>query len=343
MTDGDQKLAEIEGRAKVAIEGAASFPDLEQAKAPFVGRKGELQALFRIIPTLPADERGTFGKRINALKEAVEGFVQARSAALRAAQLELELAENAIDVTLPGRPQATCPPHPLTATLEEIESVFRSMGFAVAEGPEVEWEALNFDALNFPPNHPARDMQDTFFVDSGGTGPQVLRTHTSPVQIRTMLQHDPPVRIICPGRVYRSETQDASHSAVFHQVEGLMVGEGVSFAQLKGVLQHVVTELFGTDELRFRPSYFPFTEPSAEVDMRWKMADGRDRWLEILGCGMVDPEVFKAVGYPAEVTGWAFGMGVERMAMLRHGVDDIRHFFSGDLRFLRQFAGVDAR
>jgi phenylalanyl-tRNA synthetase alpha chain len=344
MEDGDQQLADIESQARTAIAAAASFAELDQIKAPFVGRKGEVQGLFRLIPTLDPSERGSFGKRINALKQAIEGFVEARGDELRGAARDDELADNAVDVTLPGRAQPICPPHPLTATLLEIEAVFSAMGFSVAEGPEVEWEALNFDALNFPPNHPARDMQDTFFVQpEGDAAKQVLRTHTSPVQVRTMLQHDPPIRVICPGRVYRSETQDASHSAVFHQVEGLMVGEGVSFAELKGVLQHVVRELFGTDELRFRPSFFPFTEPSAEVDMRWTAPDGRRRWLEIMGCGMVDPAVFRSVGYPEGVTGWAFGMGVERMAMLRHGVDDIRHFFSGDLRFLRQFAGADAR
>lgn len=343
MSDGERRLADIEDRARAAILSAGSFAELDQLKAPFIGRKGEVQDLFKTIPTLDPAERGAFGKRINALKQAIEGFVGDRAEALRSVARDSELADNAIDVTLPGRPQPVRPAHPLTATLQEIEDVFVRMGFAVAEGPEVEWEALNFDALNFPPNHPARDMQDTFFMDAPGAATQVLRTHTSPVQVRTMLQHDPPVRVICPGRVYRSETQDASHSAVFHQVEGLMVGKGVSFAHLKGVIKHVVNELFGTDELRFRPSYFPFTEPSAEVDMRWTTADGRSRWLEVLGCGMVDPEVFRAVGYPEDVTGWAFGMGVERMAMLRHGVDDIRHFFSGDLRFLAQFAGADAR
>lgn len=343
MSDGEQRLAEIEDKARAAIAGAASFAELDQLKAPFIGRKGEVPALFKLIPTLQPAERGAFGQRINSLKQTIEGFVEQRHGELQGAARDAELADNAIDVTLPGRPQPVRPAHPLTATLQEIEDVFATMGFAVAEGPEVEWESYNFDALNFPPNHPARDMQDTFFIEAPGVATQVLRTHTSPVQVRTMLEHDPPIRVICPGRVYRSETQDASHSAVFHQVEGLMVGPGVSFAELKGVLTHVVSELFGTDELRFRPSYFPFTEPSAEVDMRWTTPDGRSRWLEILGCGMVDPQVFRAVGYPEDVTGWAFGMGVERMAMLRHGVDDIRHFFSGDLRFLAQFAGADAR
>lgn len=344
------RLAELEAEASAAVNDAADAETLQQAKARFLGRKGQVQELFRAIPTLPPDQRKSFGQQINALKETIEGFVAERSAALKAADRAEELSAHSVDITLPGRELIAAPPHPITATLDEIEALFSAMGFQVADGPEIELDRFNFEALNFPADHPARDMQDTFFVEELGPNPAVLRTHTSPVQIRAMLQYDPPVRVICPGRVYRCDTPDASHSPVFHQVEGLMVGEQVSFAELKGILQHAIQSLFGTDKLRFRPSFFPFTEPSAEVDMACVFCDQggcpvckKTGWIEILGAGMVDPEVFAAVGYPPDkVTGWAFGMGIERIAMLRHGIRDIRLFFEGDLRFLSQFDGMGA-
>ncbi len=339
--------AALEAAARQEIAAAAAPEALQQAKSHYLGRKGRVQALFRAIPTLPPEERKGFGQRVNALKGAIEEAVTARAEELERAAHSAELSEHAVDVTLPGRPPEATPLHPITATLEEVEAVFARLGFSVADGPEAEYDRFNFEALNFPPDHPARDMQDTFFVAGEGDEPLVLRTHTSPVQVRVMLQYDPPVRVICPGRVYRCDTADASHSPVFHQVEGLMVGEGVSFAELKGVLKHAVRELFGTEHLRFRPSFFPFTEPSAEVDMACVFCGQkgcgvckRTGWIEILGAGMVDVNVFSAVGYPDDVTGWAFGMGIERIAMLRHGIDDIRLFFGGDLRFLEQFHGT---
>lgn len=346
----DQKSAEpaeLEAAARREIAAAGDAEGLQQAKARYLGRKGRVQALFGAIPGLQPEERRGFGQRINAVKDAIEAAVAARAEALEQASHRAELAAHAVDVTLPGRRPALAPVHPITAALAQVESVFSRLGFEVADGPEVEYDDFNFTALNFPPDHPARDMQDTLFVADPGDVPKVMRTHTSPVQVRTMLQHDPPVRVICPGKVYRRDTPDASHSPVFHQVEGLMVGHGVSFAELKGVLRHAVKELFGTDRLRFRASFFPFTEPSAEVDMECFKCGGagcglcgRSGWIEILGSGMVDPNVFRAVGYPEDVTGWAFGMGVERIAMLLHGIDDIRLFYGGDLRFLAQFSGL---
>ena len=348
MSDGSSAdPAALEVAARREIAAAADPEALQQAKSHYLGRKGKVPALFRVIPTLAPEERKGFGQRINRLKQRIEAAVTERGEELERAAHAAELAEHTVDVTLPGRRPAAAPLHPISATLEEVEAVFAKLGFAVADGPEVEYDRFNFEALNFPPEHPARDMQDTFFVAGDGDEPLVLRTHTSPVQVRVMLQYDPPVRVICPGRVYRCDTADASHSPVFHQVEGLMVGHGVSFAELKGVLRHTIRELFGTEQLRFRPSFFPFTEPSAEVDMACVFCGQkgcavckRTGWIEILGSGMVDVNVFSAVGYPEDVTGWAFGMGIERIAMLRHGIDDIRLFFGGDLRFLEQFHGT---
>jgi phenylalanyl-tRNA synthetase alpha chain len=291
---------------------------------------------------LPKEDRPAAGQAINQAKQQLQAEIEGRKAALAAAQLEVRLAAERIDVTLPGRGAPAGGPHPVTRTLERIEAIFASAGFAVAEGPEVEDDYHNFEALNIPAHHPARAMHDTFYFPDG----RLLRTHTSPVQIRVMRNAQPPLKVIAPGRVYRCDS-DLTHTPMFHQVEGFMVDEHVSFADLKGVL-HAFLQAFFEKKLRvrFRPSYFPFTEPSAEVDMECVICAGegcrvckQTGWLEVLGCGMIHPEVFRHVDIDSErFTGYAFGMGVERLAMLRYGVNDLRLFFENDLRFLRQFA-----
>ncbi|MBI3080052.1 MAG: phenylalanine--tRNA ligase subunit alpha [candidate division NC10 bacterium] len=313
---------------------------LEDLRVRYLGRRGSLTAILRGLGDLPPEARPVVGQRANAVKAAIEGALEARRLALRAAA-RVGLAADRLDSTLPGRPPMLGGLHPLTATLEDILEIFASLGFAVAEGPEVELDYYNFEALNIPKDHPARDMQDTFYI----TDEVLLRTHTSPVQVRVMEAQPPPVRVVVPGKVYRRDA-DVTHSPMFHQVEGLLVDEGVTFADLKGTLTAFVRLFFGeATRLRFRPSFFPFTEPSAEVDISCVICRGagcrvcsQGGWLEILGAGMVDPEVFRFVGYDSErFTGFAFGMGVERIAMLRYGIDDIRLFFENDLRFLEQF------
>jgi phenylalanyl-tRNA synthetase alpha chain len=312
---------------------------LENAKARYLGKEGSLTGLLKGLGKLSPEERPKAGARINEVKQQIEAALQARRDALQQQALNARLAAEALDVTLPGRGTATGGLHPVTLALERIESLFHSIGYAVAEGPEIESDFYNFTALNIPEDHPARAMHDTFYVD----GQHVLRTHTSPIQIRYMQGHVekyrqmetlPDIRIVAPGRVYRVDS-DATHSPMFHQVEGLWVGSRVSFADLKGVVADFLRNYFETDDLkvRFRPSFFPFTEPSAEMDMSWG-----DRWLEIGGCGMVHPNVLRHVGIDSEkYTGFAFGMGVERLAMLRYGVNDLRLFFENDLQFLKQF------
>ncbi len=335
------ELSEMTQKAVTEIGQADSEDALLQAKARYIGKKGALQNILRNLANLPGEDRPAAGKAANDAKTSIQDAVTTRSAQLLQAAQTLELESNRIDITLPGRKVQSGGRNPILMVLEQIKDIFLHMGFRISSGPEVEWEKFNFEALNFPEEHPARDMQDTIFVN-----PQVvLRTHTSPVQVRTMLYHEPPIKVICPGRVFRSDTPDASHSPVFHQVEGLVVGKDISFAQLKGTLREFVKLFFGTDELRFRPSFFPFTEPSAEVDMRCVFCGGGGckvckgtGWVEILGAGMVDPNVFLSVGYdPDQVTGFAFGMGVERMAMLKYGVPDIRLYYESNVRFLRQF------
>ncbi len=315
--------------AERALSEAESEAEVHQRKAPFVGRNGELPALFGRLRDLPKEQRGPVGKQINEVRGRVDALVKAR---LDALALE-GLRGDEIDVTLPGRPRAAGHLHLLTRTWEEIASIFVGMGFNVVQGPEVETDFRNFEALNIPADHPARAMQDTFYLDNGS----VLRTHTSPVQVRVMESQPPPVRVVCPGWVYRRDEVDATHSPVFSQVEGLWVDDDVSFADLKGVLASFVREFFGPKtEFRFRSSYFPFTEPSAELDIRWG-----DSWLEVLGSGMVHPNVFSKVrsdAYdPAQVQGFAFGMGIERLTMLRYGIQDLRVLFECDPRFLAQF------
>ena len=304
--------------------------ELEQVKARYLGKEGSLTALLKGLGKLSAEQRPAAGARINEVKQAIEAALQQRRDALQQNKLTQKLAAESLDVTLPGRGMGTGGLHPVTRTLERIEQLFHSVGFATASGPEIESDFYNFTALNIPENHPARAMHDTFYID-----PQhVLRTHTSPVQVRYMETHPPPLKIISSGRVYRVDS-DATHSPMFHQVEGLWVDEQISFANLKGVVQDFLQRFFEKDDLqvRFRPSFFPFTEPSAEMDMSWNGG-----WLEIGGCGMVHPNVFKQVNIDSEkYLGFAFGLGVERLAMLRYGVNDLRMFYESDLRFLKQF------
>ncbi len=304
---------------------------LEQVKAHYLGKSGVLTELLKGLGKLPAKQRPAEGQRINQAKEALEAALENRRNALKARKLEAQLAHDALDVTLPGRGLGVGGLHPVTRTLERIETLFKSMGFMIAEGPEIETDYYNFTALNQPENHPARSMHDTFYLDDGK---HLLRTHTSPIQIRYMEKHKPPLKIIAPGRVYRVDL-DATHSPMFHQIEGLWVDEQVSFADLKGVVSEFLLRFFEREDLkvRFRPSFFPFTEPSAEVDMSFG-----EGWLEVGGCGMVHPNVFKYVNIDSEkYQGFAFGLGPDRLAMLRYGVKDLRLFFENDLRFLKQF------
>lgn len=328
-------LEQILPEAQQAFAACETINDLEQAKARYLGKSGVLTEQLKGLGKLSAEERPTAGAAINVVKQGVEDALKARRDALLNAEQAKQLASESLDVTLPGRSRGQGGLHPVTLTLNRIEQLFHSIGFAVAEGPEIESDFYNFTALNIPEDHPARAMHDTFYVDDK----HVLRTHTSPVQVHYMQdalkdKSGPPLKIIAPGRVYRVDS-DATHSPMFHQVEGLWVDENISFANLKGVVQDFLQRFFERDDLqvRFRPSFFPFTEPSAEMDMSWNGG-----WLEIGGCGMVHPEVFKHVGIDSEkYRGFAFGLGVERLTMLRYGVNDLRLFFDNDLRFLKQF------
>jgi phenylalanyl-tRNA synthetase alpha chain len=317
-------------QGKQAAEQATSAQDLDQVRVQYLGKKGHLTQLLKGLGKLSAEERPAAGAKINEAKDELSNELNARKEQLESAALEAKLAAEQVDVTLPGRGQTLGGLHPVTKTMERIEAFFSSIGYSVEEGPEIEDDYHNFEALNIPAHHPARAMHDTFYFDVH----TLLRTHTSPVQVRTMEAQKPPIRIICPGRVYRCD-YDQTHSPMFHQVEGLLIDKEISFADLKGTLEQFLREFFEEDvKVRFRPSYFPFTEPSIEVDI--DRGDGK--WLEVLGCGMVHPKVLEMSGIdPEEYTGFAFGMGVERFAMLRYGVDDLRLFFENDLRFLGQF------
>ena len=325
-----QNLEQILTDAQRDFAACNTLVDLEQAKAKYLGKSGALTDLLKGLGQLSNEERPAAGAAINVVKQGVEQALQAKRDAILAAEQAQKLASETLDVTLPARGAARGGLHPVTLTLQRIEALFHSIGFEVAEGPEIETDFYNFTALNIPEDHPARAMHDTFYVDDQ----HVLRTHTSPVQVHFMQDREPPLRIIAPGRVYRVDS-DATHSPMFHQVEGLWVDDQVSFANLKGVVQDFLQRFFERDDLvvRFRPSFFPFTEPSAEMDMSWNGG-----WLEIGGCGMVHPNVLGHVGIDAEkYRGFAFGLGVERLAMLRYGVNDLRLFFENDLRFLKQF------
>lgn len=325
-----QQLSDLMQAAASAIDAAADLAALDAVRVAYLGKKGALTLRAKAVSQLPVGERPAAGQEINIAKQALQERLNTRREVLDDAALEAALAGEAVDVTLPGRGMSIGGRHPVTRAMARIESIFRGAGFGVRSGPEIEDDFHNFTALNFPANHPARAEHDTFFLPGG----MLLRTHTSPVQIRSMVEEGVPIRIIAPGRVYRCDS-DQTHTPMFHQVEGLVVDRGVSLANLKAVLHQFVESFFEREaELRFRPSYFPFTEPSAEVDVLWE----KGKWLEILGCGMVHPNVLESAGIDAEeFTGYAFGMGVERLAMLRYGVTDLRTFFENDLRFLRQF------
>jgi len=337
-----EALATLEQQARQAIAAATDLKILDDIRVQYMGKKGLLTEQLKQLGKLPADERPQAGQAINVAKKQVQAAIEARKTELQSAALAEQLASERIDVTLPGRGQQSGGLHPVTRTLQRIERLFAGMGFESVSGPEIEDDYHNFEALNIPAHHPARAMHDTFYVDAH----RVLRTHTSPVQIRVMETQKPPFRVIAPGRVYRCDS-DLTHTPMFHQVEGLLVDENVSFADLKGLLDEFLKHFFERDDLsvRFRPSYFPFTEPSAEVDIECVMCAGEGcrvcshtGWLEVLGCGMVHPNVFEHVGVDNEqYTGLAFGMGVERLTMLKYGVNDLRLFFENDLRFLQQF------
>ncbi len=336
------ELQKLVDEALQAVNGSDDLRALDDIRVHYLGKKGLLTEQMKSLGKLSPEERPKAGQAINEAKQGVQQALQARKEALEQQALNAKLAAEAVDVTLPGRSGGSGGLHPVTRTLERIQALFSQLGFEVAEGPEIEDDYHNFEALNIPESHPARAMHDTFYFDAH----TVLRTHTSPVQIRTMESKQPPLRVIAPGRVYRCDS-DLTHTPMFHQVEGLMVDEDVSFADLKGIMDQFLRSFFEKDlQVRFRPSYFPFTEPSAEADIQCVMCGGEGcrvcshtGWIEILGCGMVHPEVFRHVGIDSEkYSGFAFGLGVERMAMLRYGVNDLRLFFENDLRFLRQFA-----
>jgi phenylalanyl-tRNA synthetase alpha chain len=337
-----ENVETIVERALADFERAADPAALENAKARYLGKSGELTALLKSLGRLPVEARKGAGQAINAAKERLEQALEARRAALADEKLQEKLAEEALDVTLPGRGRGRGGLHPVIRTWQRVEQIFRSIGFDVADGPEIETDWYNFTALNQPENHPARSMHDTFYVelnDASGT-PLLLRTHTSPMQVRYARMHHPPIKVIAPGRTYRVDS-DATHSPMFQQVEGLWIDEDISFADLKGVYTDFLHQFFETEalEVRFRPSFFPFTEPSAEIDMMFDSGPLKGQWLEISGSGQVHPNVVRNFGLdPERYIGFAFGSGLERLTMLRYGIDDLRLFFDGDLRFLRQFA-----
>ena len=336
-----QDLSELVAEAEAAVSQASDLNSLDQIRVEYMGKKGSLTLYLKQLGNLPAEERPKVGQAVNEAKQKLQAAINEQRGRLETAALNAKLAAETIDVTLPGRAQDTGGVHPVTRTMQRIEDYFSRIGYEVATGPEIESDYHNFTALNIPDNHPARAMHDTFYVNEN----TLLRTHTSPVQIRVMENKEPPLRVIAPGRVYRCDS-DVTHTPMFHQVEGFMVAENVTFAHLKGLLTDFLRNFFEKDlRTRFRPSYFPFTEPSAEADMECVMCNGEGcrvcshtGWLEVLGCGMIHPNVLANVGIDNEkYTGFAFGMGVERLTMLRYGVNDLRLFFENDLRFLRQF------
>ena len=330
-----ENLDQLVQIANKAVADATTIAELDQVRVDYLGKKGQITALLKSLGKLDPTERPAAGAKINEAKEAVLENLNAKKDSMESAALEAQLMSEAIDVTLPGRGTDLGGLHPVTKTMRRIESFFAKAGYSVEVGPEIEDDYHNFEALNIPGHHPARAMHDTFYFNAN----TLLRTHTSPVQVRTMEQGKPPFRMICPGRVYRCDS-DQTHTPMFHQVEGLFVEEKVSFADLKSTIEEFLRVFFERElEVRFRPSYFPFTEPSAEVDIEWgRNPDGSIKWLEVMGCGMVHPKVFEASGIdPEKYSGFAFGLGVERLAMLRYGVNDLRMFFENDLRFLQQF------
>lgn len=324
------ELQTLQQQAQEAIAAVPNLEDLEQLRINYLGKKGQLSQILRGMGKLSAEERPRVGSLANEVKEALQTSLDQQRQTLQTAQIQAQLAAETLDVTMPGVSRPLGRLHPLNSTVDRVLDIFIGLGYGVATGPHLETDYYNFEALNIPPDHPARDMQDTFFLADG----RLLRTHTSPVQIRYMETHEPPIRIVAPGRVYRRDTVDATHSAVFHQVEILAVDKGLTFTDLKGTIKEFLKQMFGEElPVKFRASYFPFTEPSAEVDVQWQ-----GKWLEVMGCGMVDPNVLKAVGYDPEVyTGFAAGLGIERFAMVLHQIDDIRRLYNSDMRFLSQF------
>lgn len=346
------KLEELRAELLTAVQEAPDAETLERVRVAALGKKGRITEMMKGLGAMAPDQRRTAGQTLNALKDAVAGAIEERKRALEAQALNERLARERVDVTLPVRPEREGALHPISQTIDEVVAIFGQMGFALAEGPDVEDDFHNFTALNFPPGHPARDMHDTFFLQEREDGTRhLLRTHTSPVQIRTMQNNEPPIRVICLGRTYRCDS-DMTHTPMFHQIEGLVIDRSTHMGHLKGCLKEFVEAYFEVEDvpMRFRPSFFPFTEPSAEVDIGCSRKGGElkigagDDWLEILGCGMVHPNVLKACGYDPQVyQGFAFGMGLERIAMLKYGIPDLRTFFESDVRWLRHygFAALD--
>ncbi len=329
MSNLENQLETLRQSAKSAIATADTLERLEELRLVYLGKKGELSLVLREMGKLSAEERPVVGAIANTVKEAVQSELEQRRSELQATQIQAQLAAETLDVSMPAVYRPLGRVHPLNSTVDRVLDIFVGLGYTVADGPEMDTDYYNFEALNFLPDHPARDMQDTLYLPDGN----LLRTHTSNVQIHYMEENDPPIRIAIPGKCYRRDTVDATHAAVFHQIEILAIDEGLTFTDLKGTVKEFLQQMFGDVEIRFRASYFPFTEPSAEVDMKWN-----GRWLEVMGCGMVDPNVLKAVGYDPEIyTGFAGGMGVERLTMVLHQIDDIRRFYASDLRFLQQF------
>ncbi|MFC5603884.1 phenylalanine--tRNA ligase subunit alpha [Sporosarcina koreensis] len=344
----EQQLQQLKEEALTKIQEATTVKELNDVRVAYLGKKGPITDLLKGMGKLPAEERPKMGALVNVVREAVTESLEAKMTKLEEEAINAQLEKEAIDVTLPGRPAPTGNHHPLTRVVEEIEDFFISMGYEIAEGPEVEKDYYNFEALNLPKGHPARDMQDSFYISEE----VLLRTHTSPVQARTMeAKGGSAIKIICPGKVYRRDNDDATHSHQFTQIEGLVVGEDIRMSDLKGTLDLFAKKMFGADrEIRLRPSFFPFTEPSVEMDISCFKCGGdgcnvckKTGWIEILGAGMVHPNVLKMAGYdPSVVTGFAFGMGPERIAMLKYGVEDIRHFYTNDVRFISQFHRTEA-
>lgn len=334
------KLNALKDEASLIIQKAATLQEMDEIRVKYLGKKGEFTEISKSMRDLSPEERPAFGQMVNDVKTVITTLIEEKTTEIKNKVKKEQLESETLDISLPGREVSTGGLHPITETMNFLKNIFVEMGFDVAEGPEVEFTSYNFDALNIPETHPSRDLQDTFYMSEN----VVLRTHTSPVQARYMEKHQPPFRMVCPGKVYRND-YDISHTPMFHQMEGLMVGPEVSFANLKAMLEQFVTRVFGETKVRFRPHFFPFTEPSAEMDVQCVICKGEgcrlckhSGWLEIMGCGMVDPAVLEAVGYdPEEVSGFAFGMGIERVTMLRYGIDDLRAFFENDVRFLKQF------
>lgn len=330
LTEIESQLHTLQQESQKAIASLDNLTKLEELRVAYLGKKGQLSDILRVMGKLSPEDRPRIGSLANDIKEELQNNLEQQKLQLQQQKIQAQLASESLDVTMPGVSRPIGRLHPLQSTIDRVIDIFVGLGYTIAEGPQIETDYYNFEALNTPPDHPARDMQDTFYFNDG----RLLRTHTSSVQIRYMENHQPPIRIVAPGRVYRRDTVDATHSAVFHQVELLAVAKGLTFTDLKGTIKEFLKQMFGDDlPTVFRASYFPFTEPSAEVDVQWQ-----GKWLEVMGCGMVDPNVLKAVGYDPEVyTGFAAGLGVERFAMILHEIDDIRRLYNSDLRFLAQF------